>query len=70
MKYYAIMRKRDKKLISGSDFRYNPPHCILANEWRPPLLISCADPSCLEVELLRRKINLKYYEVTEVNVVI
>lgn len=68
MKYYAIRRKKDKKLVSGSDFRYYPPHCIMADEYRPPLLIPAVKYCFLTTEMLRRKINLKRYEIITVEI--
>ena len=68
--YYAFRNKRTKKLISGTDYRYNPPHQIAASEWRPPLIISAAHKNILEATILNRRINLKRYEVVEVDVVL
>lgn len=65
MKYYAIKRKKDGKFISGTDFRYNPPRSIFANEFKPPLLIAEYNISST---LLYRHINRKYYDIVSVEV--
>lgn len=67
--YYAIRNKRTKKFISGTDYRYNPPHQIAASEWRPPLIISAAHHTFLETTILHRRINMKRYEVVKINII-
>ncbi len=60
MNYYcAIRRKKDNRFVSGTDYRYHPPHQIFADETRPPLLIP---QNSLETEIAVRHINLKHYE--------
>ena len=61
--YYVIERRKDHKFISGSDFRYSPPRSIIADEYRPPLLIAEYE---LDFQLHRRRINLEKYKVTRV----
>lgn len=63
MIYYAIQNKQTKQFVAGSDFRYHPPHCRMADEWRTPLLLREFD---LDYELRRRHINLKRYQVVRV----
>jgi len=65
MKYYAIKRKKDGKFVSGTDFRYSPPHCRFANEYMPPLLLAAYN---LDLEIRRRGINLKNYKIVVVEV--
>ena len=64
--YYAFRNKRTGKLISGTDYRYDPPHQISSNEWRPPLLISKAHPLLLLAQIEARKINSNRYETIEI----
>lgn len=61
--YYAIRRKKDKKLVSGTDFNYAPPRQIMVDDYRTPKLFVELE---LSYEIPRRHINLKYYEIIEV----
>lgn len=65
MNYYAFRRKKDGRLVSGTDFRYYPHHQILATEDRPPRIFSKLE---VKSEILRRGINLKHYEIVEVKI--
>jgi len=68
MEYYAIKRKKDGAFVSGTDFSYFPPHCRIADEWAPPLLIPKVTDSFIKTEIRRRKINLKRYEIVTVKI--
>ena len=63
--YFAIRNKKTKKFISGTDFRYSPPHCIMTDEYSPPMIFTTLN---LREELNRRKINLKRYEVVVITI--
>lgn len=63
--YFAIRHKVSKKFISGSDFRYTPPHSIFADELRPPMLFNSVR---IKPEIQRRGINMKNYEVVLITV--
>ena len=63
--YYAIRNKRTGKYISGTDFRYHPPHQILESAYRPPKLFTGHE---LLGEIEHRKINLNCYEVVAVGI--
>lgn len=67
MTYFAIKRKKDGAFVSGSDFRYSPPHCIIADDYRSPLLIPC-DMRNVETEMRRRKINRNRYRLVIVEI--
>lgn len=64
MKCYVIKRKKDSKLISGTDYRYYPPHSILIEnaDYRTPLLLPI-NREIIEGEVHRRGINMKNYEL-------
>lgn len=64
--YFAIRHRETKEYVSGTDFRYKPPRCIMADEYCPPKLFTKPQ---LEAEILHRKINLKKYEVVAVAVI-
>lgn len=67
MTYFAIQRKKDKAFVSGTDYRYNPPHSIMANDCSPPLLIPC-DMRFVHTQIKKRKINLKKYRTVIVEI--
>ena len=67
MKYYAIQRKKDGLFVSGSDRRYDPPHCIMADEYRPPLLLPF-DLRLANIERICRRINLKQYKIVVIEI--
>ena len=64
--YYAIKRIKDGKFISGTDWRYEPPHSIFADAFRRPLLLTDLN---FELEIRRRRINMKNYKLVRVMVV-
>lgn len=59
-KFFAFRNKRTKQFVSGTDYRYYPPHCIMCDPYRRPLLVSGL---FLKNEIAKRNINLKRYEV-------
>jgi len=63
---YAIRSKRNGKYVTGTDFRVFPTRQILY-EGRPPLIFNGIMISC---EVKRRRINLKYYEIVPVDIVV
>lgn len=63
--FYAIQRKDTKEFVTGTNFSYYPYRQITSTS-RPPLLLSGYN---LEAELKRRNINLKRYQVVQVNIV-
>lgn len=65
--YIAIQRKKDNALVAGSDKRYCPPRCIMANDYRPPLLLP-PDPEIYLGEMARRHINPGKYKYVAVEV--
>lgn len=67
MKYYAIQRKKDALFVSGSDWRYYPPHCIMADKYRPPLLLSF-DLRLANSEMICRRINPKRYKLVVIEI--
>lgn len=67
MTYFAIKRKKDGAFVSGSDFRYFPPHCIMADDYRSPLLIPC-DMRFVKTEIERRRINMSRYKTVIVEI--
>lgn len=64
MTLFAIRNKRTKKLITGTDYRYNPPH-QRTNPFLPPLLFTEAT---LYREVRHRMISSRYYEVVTINI--
>ena len=67
-KYYAFKNIRNGKYISGTDFRTYPYKQILANEHRPPKLISTAHEIHVKAEIAHRHINPKTYKVVQVEI--
>lgn len=65
MIYCVFRRKKDGRLVSGTDFRYHPYHQIYADENRPPLLLS---QIMLDSEIAKRRINLKTHDIVEASV--
>lgn len=68
---YVIRRKKDGALVTGTDFRHFPHSQILRYPTRPPLIISDYDgnlPESLESEIKNRCINLKYYEIVQIEI--
>lgn len=66
MTYFAIKRKKDGAFVAGSDFRYYPPHCIMADDYRPPLLIPCNIN--VETVVAVRRINMDRYKIVRVEI--
>lgn len=66
-RYYAIRHKESGRFVSGTDFRYNPPHQILEDEYHPPRLFWGGG---VEGEIRHRHINLKRYEVVQVEITV
>ena len=64
MKYYAIQRKADGMLITGTDFRYQIPRQLVELSL-PPLLFT---GYTLETEVKRREINTKKYQVVTIEI--
>ena len=67
MTYIAIKRKKDGAFVSGSDKRYYPPHCIMADDYRSPLLLPC-DMRNVKGEIKRRQINMSRYKTVVVEI--
>lgn len=65
MIYYAFKNIRNGKYISGTDFRTYPFKQILANEYRPPILLTKLNIEC---EIRHRGINPKTYKVVQVEI--
>jgi hypothetical protein len=67
MKYYAIQHKETGRFVAGTDFSRVDGQLrqIYASENRPPLLIG---GERLRIELMRRHINLKRYQIVIVEV--
>ena len=61
---YAIKHKESGRFVTGTNFRYSPPRQILS-EYNAPLLITGYD---LMIELQRRRVSMRYYEVVKVTV--
>ena len=61
--FYAIRNIKTGKYVSGTNYRYRPPHQISANEWRPPLLFA---PRNLLTQIRLHSINMKRYEAVKV----
>ena len=64
MTLFAIRNKRTKKLITGTDYRYNPPH-QRTNPFLPPLLFTEAT---LYREVRHRMISSRYYEAVTIDI--
>lgn len=65
-KYYAIMNKRTKRFIHGTNYdRSGQPVQIYNDEYRPPLLLSEGE---LSYQINLRHINLKTFEVVRIKV--
>lgn len=68
---YVIRRKKDGAIVTGTDYRYSPRHQILQYPTKPPLILSDYDgeiPESIQMEIKRRGINLKYYEIVPVEI--
>ncbi len=68
---YVVRRKKDGKLVTGTDFRHFPRHQILQYPTKPPLIISDYDgdlPESVESEIKNRGINLKYYDIVPIEI--
>lgn len=66
MDYFMVRDRKTGRLLSGTDFRYNPPHHIFASEYRPPLLLSI-NPKINSSELRRRNIRLNRFELVRIS---
>lgn len=66
MDYFMVRDRKTGRLLSGTDFRYNPPHHIFASEYRPPLLLS-VNPKINSSELRRRNIRLNRFELVRIS---
>ena len=62
--FYAIRNKKTKRYITGTDYRYYPPH-QRTNAYFPPLLFTEYN---LYREIMHRKISSRYYEVVTVGI--
>lgn len=62
--FYAIRNKKTKRYITGTDYRYYPPH-QRTNAYFPPLLFTEFN---LYREIKHRKISSRYYEVVTVDI--
>ena len=67
MEYYVVQNKKNGKLVSGTDRRYNPQRQIYADEFRPPMLFS-QDKRIYEIELKIRGINMKNFRLLEIKI--
>lgn len=67
MRYYAIIERATGRCVSGTDFSRadGKPRQIFASDLRPPLLLTSAN---LDLELKRRRINLRRYKVCIVEI--
>lgn len=67
MQYYAIQYKKTGQYIAGTDFSrgHGKPRQILSSIMRPPKLFNGEE---LQIEIERRKIDLKHYRVVVVEV--
>ena len=61
--WYAIRHKKSGKYIYGTDFNYDRNRQRLSDDLCPPMLFSRIS---LEVEIIHRQIDLRYYEVVPV----
>lgn len=67
-KYYVIMNKRTKRLVSGTNFdRDGSPIQIYADEFRTPLLLSEGE---VKFQIMRRKIDLNTFRVIRVDILL
>ncbi len=65
--WYAIRHKKTGKFLYGTDFNYDKPRQRLTDNNSPPKLF---DDYNLELELYRRRINLRLYEVVEIELTV
>ena len=63
---YAFQRKSDGAFLSGSDYRYHPPHMIKTDEYRPVRLFSKLD---IDNERYKRRVNPKRFNLVKVKVI-
>lgn len=61
---YAIKHKKYGRFITGTDFNYTPPRQLMG-VYEPPMLFTVYE---IQSEIKRRHINLRRYEVCEVEV--
>ena len=67
MQYYAIQHKRTGRYVAGTDFSQadGKPRQILSDSLKPPKLFNGEE---LQIEIDRRRINLKEYGIVVVEV--
>ena len=65
--WYAIRNKKTGKYLYGTDFNFDKPRQRLTDENCPPKLFSAFD---IEIELYRRQIDLRFYEVVEIELTV
>lgn len=70
--YYAIRNKKTKKLVSGTDYHYNPVRQIYANTTRPPLLFDLIDENedFIRDKMKSRGMNPARFELVKVVVTV
>lgn len=61
---YAIKNRKTGQYITGTNYRYNPPHQITSG-YHGPLLF----PVMPTVECLLRQVSMKYYKIVMVELV-
>jgi len=69
MIYLAIKHKNTGRFVTGTDFNRWPRRQMMEVEYYPPLLFPNNDIGydSLQIEIKRRKISLKRYEVVKVS---
>ena len=67
-KYYAIINKKTKKLLTGTNFNKDgTPIQLYADEYRVPLLLAEGE---VKFQVARRKIDLNEFEIVRARVII
>ena len=65
MNYYAIRNKRTKRFITGTDYRYVPPHQRTSDNVCVPLIFN---DLTLYQQIRRREISFRNYEVVTIDI--
>lgn len=65
MTYYAIRNKKTKKYITGTDYRYDPPHQMTSDDVFPPLLFT---DLTLYPQIRQKEVSFRNYEVVTVDI--
>ena len=65
MNYYAIRNKRTKRFITGTDYRYDPPHQRTSDNVYVPLIFN---DLTLYQQIRRREISFRNYEVVTIDI--